>query len=63
VVNSSNTPIKIIVGSRFIQARFERIGKSSNYFSTKRKYTCQVRLVASQANEDLEPIKLSNFTL
>lgn len=58
IVNSGITPIKIMSGSRFLQARFIRIDKSSNYFNTPRKYTCQVRPVASKANEDEELIKL-----
>jgi dCTP deaminase len=62
LVNSSNTPIKIIVGARIIQARFEWIGNYSNYFNTKRKYTCQVRPVASKANEDLDLMKLNKLS-
>lgn len=61
IVNSGNTPIKIMVGARFIQARFVRINQKSNYFSTVRKYTCQVRPVASRANEDEELKKLAGL--
>jgi len=58
IVNSGNTPIKIMVGARFIQARFVKLNEKSNYFNSKRKYTCQVRPMASKANEDEELILL-----
>ncbi len=58
VVNSGNTPIKILAGSRFVQARFVKISKTSEYFKTSRKYTCQVRPMTSKANEDEELMKL-----
>jgi dCTP deaminase len=54
IVNTGNTPIKLMSGARFIQARFIRIDKPSNYFTTERKYTCQVRPMPSKANEDKE---------
>lgn len=58
VLNAGNTPIKILAGARFLQARFIRLDENSEYFKTHRKYTCQVRPVASKANEDEELIKL-----
>lgn len=58
VVNSGNTPIKILAGARFVQARFVRLKETSEYFKTHRKYTCQVRPMASKANEDEELKKL-----
>src|SRR5690606_7537130 len=58
VVNSGNTAINILSGARFVQARFVRLNKKSKYFKTPRKYTCQVRPVASRANEDEELDKL-----
>lgn len=58
VVNSGNTAINILSGARFVQARFVRLGEKSIYFRNQRKYTCQVRPVASKANEDEELIKL-----
>lgn len=61
IVNSGNTPIKIMVGARFIQARFVRISNNSNYFNSTRKYTCQVRPMASKANEDEELVKLKKM--
>ncbi|WP_456313829.1 dCTP deaminase [Pseudomonas shirazensis] len=65
VVNSGNTPIKILAGARFIQARFIKLKEKSEYFRTQRKYTCQVRPVTSKANEDveLEILKQINSTL
>lgn len=62
VVNTGNTPIKILAGARFLQARFIRINNESEYFKTHRKYTCQVRPVASKANEDEELKKLLSLT-
>ena len=61
IVNTGNTAIKLVSGARFIQARFIRIEKPSNYFLTERKYTCQVRPMASKANEDFELNKLNNL--
>lgn len=58
VLNAGNTPIKILAGARFVQARFIRLDENSEYFKTHRKYTCQVRPVPSKANEDEELIKL-----
>jgi dCTP deaminase len=58
VVNSGNTPIKILAGARFVQARFVRLKEPSEYFKSHRKYTCQVRPMASKANEDEELKKL-----
>lgn len=61
IVNSGNTPIKILAGARIVQARFIRLSETSNYFNSHRKYTCQVRPVASKANEDEELLKLSEI--
>jgi dCTP deaminase len=58
IVNSGNTPIKILAGARFVQARFVRLKETSEYFKIHRKYTCQVRPMASKANEDEELKKL-----
>lgn len=52
LIYSGNTPIKILSGSRLIQARLYRIDEDSEYFSMPRKYVCQVRPIASKANED-----------
>lgn len=61
VVNTGNTPIKILAGTRFVQARFVKIRDKSQYFETNRKYSCQVRPMASKANEDEELEKLLNL--
>jgi dCTP deaminase len=61
IVNTGNTPIRLVSGARFIQARFIRIEKPSNYFQSERKYTCQVRPMPSKANEDIELNKLNNL--
>jgi dCTP deaminase len=61
IVNTGNIPIKLVAGARFIQARFIRIEKPSNYFQSERKYTCQVRPMPSKANEDYELKKLNNL--
>lgn len=61
IVNSGNTPIKLVSGARFIQARFIRIENPSNYFQSERKYTCQVRPMPSKANEDYELKKLNDL--
>ena len=58
IVNSGNTPIRILAGARFLQARFIKLNKKSEYFKTHRKYTCQVRPVSSKANEDDDLINL-----
>jgi dCTP deaminase len=58
IVNTGNTPIKILSGTRFVQARFIRLHDKSEYFKTQRKYTCQVRPVSSKANEDEDLINL-----
>lgn len=54
LTNVNNTPVKITVGSRLIQARFYRISENSDYFSSKRKYICQVRPEVSLASNDSE---------
>lgn len=61
VVNTGNTPIKILAGARFLQARLIQIDKNLNYFNSNRKYTCQVRPISSKANEDPELITLKKM--
>jgi len=58
LTNVNNTPVKITVGSRIVQARFFRLQENTDYFSTKRKYICQVRPEVSLANLDSESIIL-----
>lgn len=63
LVNSGNTPIEIVSGSRFLQARLISVaGKDLNYFNDVRKYACQVRPVPSKANEDVEIERLSKLS-
>ena len=54
LTNVNNTPVKITVGSRLVQARFYRINENVDYYSSKRKYICQVRPEVSMANHDSE---------
>jgi dCTP deaminase len=54
LTNVNNTPVKITVGSRIIQARFVRINQRVEYFNGHRKYVCQVRPEVSQAGRDKE---------
>lgn len=54
ITNPGNIPIKIMAGSRFLQIRLYKLKNSSDYFKSDRKYACQVRPVASKANEDKE---------
>jgi dCTP deaminase len=66
LTNSSNIPVKVLVGARFLQARFFKIGEKQltekeDYFSTIRKYSCQVRPEVSKANEDSDIDKLKNL--
>jgi len=61
VTNNGSTPIKIMSGSRFAQLRLIRIKRNSNYFNSERKYNCQVRPIASKANEDKELNQLKKF--
>lgn len=43
LTNASNNIINLTVGARLFQARVYRLGEESNYFSSPRKYLCQVR--------------------
>lgn len=54
LTNVNNTPVKITVGSRIVQARFIRINQHVEYFNGHRKYVCQVRPEVSQAGRDKE---------
>ena len=49
---SGNSPIKLLSGTRLLQIRLYRLDVESNYFKLPRKYICQVRPIASKANED-----------
>jgi len=54
LTNNSNNPIKLLVGASIIQSRFFKLTNELNYFSTPRKYLCQVKPQPSKANEDAE---------
>jgi dCTP deaminase len=54
LTNVNNMPVRIAVGARIVQARFFRLSEKTNYFSSKRKYICQVRPEVSLANLDPE---------
>lgn len=54
LTNVNNTPVKITVGSRLVQATFHRISEKTNYFASPRKYVCQVRPEVSSASSDVE---------
>ncbi len=61
LTNVNNTPVKISVGSRIVQARFYRIKEPVDYFKSPRKYVCQVRPEVSLANHDSENDKLKRI--
>ena len=63
IVNSGNTSINILTGTRFLQARFFTVSEGTDYFSSTRKYTCQVRPMPSKANEDEDLEKLIKLNL
>jgi dCTP deaminase len=54
LTNNNNNALKLSVGASIIQARFSQLSTSTNYFNKARKYKCQVRPIASQANSDPE---------
>jgi dCTP deaminase len=59
LTNNNNNPIKLLVGAAIIQARFFQLEDDTQYFSTARKYNCQVRPVPSKAHldEDLDLLR------
>jgi dCTP deaminase len=52
LTNTNNVPVKVLTGSKILQARFFQLPSGSNYFSKKRKYYCQVRPELSKALDD-----------
>jgi dCTP deaminase len=52
LTNHNNNPLKVRVGAAIVQARFFKLESPTEYLRTKRKYLCQVRPIASKANED-----------
>jgi dCTP deaminase len=61
LTNNNNNPIKLLVGAALIQARFFKLDKDTNYYNSKRKYSCQVRPVPSKADNDSELQKLRDL--
>jgi len=58
MIYSGNTAIRILSGNRIVQLRLYRLGDSSDYLESDRKYVCQVRPIASKANEDEDNLLL-----
>ena len=53
LTNTSMNPIKLTIGARIFTMRLIRVGKRTPaYFSSERKYMCQVRPVLSNIFED-----------
>ncbi|HCZ36783.1 MAG TPA: dCTP deaminase [Cytophagales bacterium] len=61
LTNANKNPINLTVGSRLFQARFLKISKSTNYFSTERKYICSVRPQLATISEDGDLKTLKNY--
>jgi dCTP deaminase len=58
---NGNIPLRVLTGTRLIQARLYKLDFNSDYFNSERKYVCQVRPIASKANEDKEIEMLKKF--
>jgi dCTP deaminase len=58
LTNSSNNIINLTVGARMLQARMYMLDEDSNYFSSRRKYICQVRPELSAVSNDSDLQKL-----
>ena len=53
LTNTSMNPIKLAVGARIFTIKFSEVsGDTPPYFSTNRKYMCQVRPVMSNISDD-----------
>lgn len=52
LTNVNHTSINLTVGVPIFQSRLFKLNEPLNYFSRKRKYICQVRPIASAANDD-----------
>lgn len=61
LLNNSQTPINLAIGARVFQARFSRLSEASNYFSSNRKYICNVRPEVSAINQDSDILILKNI--
>lgn len=56
LTSANKNPINLTVGARLFQARFLKLPRKTNYFSSERKYVCSVRpqLSAVTSDADLE---------
>lgn len=61
LTNNNNNPIKLLVGASIVQARFFKLNEDTEYFSTQRKYNCQVRPMPSKADKDWDLEKIRNL--
>ena len=61
LTNINKVAINLTVGACLIQARLYKMNSTTNYFSKKRKYMCQVRPVASAVNDDSDFINLNKI--
>lgn len=61
LTNNNNNPIKLRVGASIIQARLFELDNETDYYNTERKYSCQVRPMASKANLDKELNQLKDI--
>lgn len=63
LVNHSNNPVELVVGSRIVQARLFLLDDESRYqtLTANRKYLGNVRPVVSRAQDDLDLAILSKF--
>lgn len=53
LTNTSMNPIKLAVGARIFTIKFSKVSDDTpSYFSTNRKYMCQVRPVMSNISDD-----------
>jgi dCTP deaminase len=61
LTNNNNNPIKLLVGSAILQARFYQLDSETDYLNKKRKYHCQVRPMPSKGDQDEEFDKLKEL--
>jgi dCTP deaminase len=52
LINTGSVPVKVLTGARILQARLFKIDDGVEYFSTNRKYFCQVRPQLSKAGTE-----------
>ncbi|KYG84148.1 dCTP deaminase [Roseivirga seohaensis] len=61
LINSGKNAINLTVGARIFQARLVKMEYESNYFSSERKYMCQVRPEVSAVNSDKDLMILNKY--